>query len=151
MSWPSSLNVRISGYDETRGRAFYDQLLERVSALPGAESAALATVVPLGFSWDQTRVRVPGVELPPGDPGVPVGYNLVSPDYFETLRMPLLAGRTFEAADRNAGALVVIVNEAVARRFWPNESVIGKTLVSGNREAEVIGVVPTGFPACCTV
>lgn len=138
-----SLNLRLSGYDEMRGRAFYDRVLERVRALPGVESASLAGNIPLSGSWDQTRVRVTGFE-PPEAAGFPVGFIVVSPGYFETLRMPLLAGRGFTPEERAGPLSPLVINETFARRFWPNESPIGQRLRFSGRDAEIIGVVPAG-------
>ncbi|HLB38224.1 MAG TPA: ABC transporter permease [Gemmatimonadales bacterium] len=137
------LNLRLNGYDEPRGRVFYDGLLERVRALPGVEAASLTGNIPLSGSWDQTRFRIPGLESP--DPsGFPVGFILVGSGYFETLRMPLLAGRGFTPQDASSMRPVLVINETLARRFWPNESPIGKRVQSGPREAEVVGVVSAG-------
>lgn len=138
------LNLRLNDYDEPRGRAFYAQLLEHVRALPGAESAALARLVPLGLSWDQTRARVPGFDPPPGESGFVVGFNVVTPGYFATLRMPLLEGRDFTARDRDGEVPVIVINETFARRFWPDESPVGRRIWFDDAEAEIIGVVPAG-------
>jgi predicted permease len=139
------LNLRLNDYDEPRGRAFYAHLLERVRALPGAESAALAEVVPLGFTWQQRGARIPGFEPPPGQPaGFSVGYNVVSPGYFRTLRMPLIEGRLFDQSDRPGRSRVMIINETFARRFWPNESPVGRRIEFSSEHAEIIGVVPAG-------
>lgn len=138
------LNLRLNAYDEAGGRAFYEQLLERVRALPGSESAALALMVPLGFSWDQTRVNVTGFEPPPGQSGFAVGFNLVSPQYFETLRMPLLAGRPFTEDDREDRGRVLVINQTFSQRFWPDESAIGQHVQWTGEDAEIVGVVPDG-------
>jgi predicted permease len=138
------LNLRLNGYDEARGRAYYEQLLERVRATPGIQLAALASVIPLGFGWDQTRVRVKGHEPPQGEPGFAVGYNVVSPGYFATIGMPLLAGRDFSPADVRSGRYVIVINEAFARRFWRGRSPVGEILRFGRNDAEIIGVVPDG-------
>lgn len=138
------LNLGLNDYDEASGRAFYAQLLERVRALPNAESAALARLVPLGLSWDQTRARIPGVDPPPGQSGFIVGSNVVSPGYFATLRMPLLEGREFTARDREGEVSAIIINETFARRFWPGESPIGRQIRFGGGDAEIVGVVPAG-------
>lgn len=138
------LNLRLNGYDEARGLAFYDELLIRVKALPGTESAALAQIIPLGFEWDQTRLKVPGLDVPADASGIPVGFNAVSPGYFEALQMPFLAGRGFSEADRAESRPVMIVNQTLAERFWPDASPIGKRVQRGSREIEVVGVVPDG-------
>jgi predicted permease len=138
------LDLRLNDYDEPRGRAFYARLLERVRALPGAESAALAEVVPLGFMWQERAVSIPGFDPPPDQPGFAVGYNVVSPEYFQTLRMPLTEGRAFDQSDRRGRSRVVIINETFARRFWPNESPVGRWIEFARRPAEIVGVVPAG-------
>src|SRR6185503_5207978 len=91
----------------------------------GAESAALASIIPLEPAWDQTRVEVPGFSAAAGDAAFEVGRSTVSPGYFETVRMPLLAGRSFADADARGATRVMIVNETFARRFWPNGSAVG--------------------------
>lgn len=136
------LNLTLNRYGEDDGRAFYDALLERVRALPGAESATLARMIPLGLSFDQTRVRLPD-DPPPGEPGVPVGFNIVSEGYLETLRMPLLEGRTLTARD-GEDERVILINRTFARRFWPDESPVGQRVQWGSQETTVVGVVPDG-------
>ncbi len=138
------LNLSLSGHDEPRGRAFYDELLERVRGLPGSESATLARVIPLGFTWDQTRVRVPASDPAAEETGIPVGFNIVATDYFETLRMPLLAGRGFTETDRAGSPSVAVVNQSFADRFWPGESPVGKWVRRGDEETEIVGLVPDG-------
>ncbi|MGH7475413.1 MAG: ABC transporter permease [Longimicrobiales bacterium] len=138
------LDLRLNGYDEVRGRALYETLEERVRAFPGVESAALAQAIPLGFSWDQTRISVAGHEPPPGTAGFEVGYNIVTPGYFETVRMPLIAGRDFTPADRSNRAKVLVVNETFAQRFWPDGSAVGQIVRSGGEDYEIIGVAPAG-------
>lgn len=137
------LNLRMSGRDEFRGPAFQAVLLDRLAGLPGVSSAALASLIPLGFGWDQTRVRVPGYDPPPGEAGFAVGFSRVTPDYFRTLRMPLLAGRGFNEEDRE-GPPVIVINETFARRFWPPGSAVGQIVQFGGEETRVIGVVPDG-------
>jgi predicted permease len=137
------LNLRLNGYDEPRGRQFYDRLLERVGNLPGAESASLAGNIPLSGSWDQTRARALGFDAPEPS-GFPAGYIRVSPGYFETLRMPLLAGRAFTASDGMSPRPGIVVNETFARRFWPDGSAVGQAIRFAGRKAEIIGVAPDG-------
>jgi predicted permease len=137
-----SLNLRLNGYDETRGHAFYEQLLARLRALPGAESAALASIIPLEPAWDQTRIEVPGFTAADGDAAFEVGRSAVSPGYFETVRMRLLAGRTFTDADAHGGTRAMIVNETFSRRFWPNGSAVGAHVQRDGADVEIVGVVP---------
>jgi putative ABC transport system permease protein len=120
---------------------FFDETLRRVSALPGVRSAAISAALPLSFT------RVTPV-LPEGQPAVPlaqrpfIDIEAISPQWFETMRVPLLAGRTFTAADDGQAPKVVIVNQTCARRFWPGENPIGKTFIVGRgpMASEVVGV-----------
>jgi hypothetical protein len=121
--------------------AFFDEVLRRISALPGVRSDAISAARPLSFT------RVTPV-LPEGQAAVPlaqrpfIDIEAVSPSWFETMRVPLLAGRLFTAADDAEGPKVVIVNQACARRFWPGVSPIGKTFIVGRgpQPSQVIGV-----------
>jgi putative ABC transport system permease protein len=121
--------------------AFFDEVLRRVSAVPGVRSAAVSAALPL--SWK----RITPV-LAQGQPDVPlaqrpfVDIEAISPQWFRTLRVPLRAGREFTDADNAQAPKVVIVNETFARQFWPNENPVGKHIVVGRWPipAEVVGV-----------
>jgi putative ABC transport system permease protein len=121
--------------------AFFDELLRRVSALPGVRNAATSAALPL--SW--TRITP---VLAEGQPDVPlpqrpfIDIEAISPQWFQTLRVPLRGGREFTAADNAQTPRVVIVNETFARHFWPNQNPLGKHIVLGRgpAPAEVIGV-----------
>ena len=120
--------------------AFFDEVLRRVSALPGVRDAATSATLPLHF------IRITPV-LPEGQPDVPlsqrpfVDVEAVSPQWFGTLRVPLRAGRLFTAADNAQAPKVVIANEALARQFWPNQNPIGKHIIVGRfAPAEIVGV-----------
>ena len=142
-----SLNVQILGYSEDRGRTFYQQLLDRVRAVPGVRSASLANYLPLGFTRVGVAVAIDGHQPPPGSPGIPVGLAAIAPEYFQTMGIPLLRGRDFGPQDSSEGPGVVIINEAMARRFWPGQDPIGRqvTFGVGSRPSfEIVGVVRTG-------
>ncbi len=121
--------------------AFFDEVLRRVTALPGVRSAAISAAQPL--SWK----RITPV-LPEGQPEVPLAQRpfldieAVSPQWFQTMRVPLRGGREFTGADNAQAPKVVVVNETFAKRFWPNENPVGKHVVVGRwpDPAEVIGV-----------
>jgi macrolide transport system ATP-binding/permease protein len=140
-----SLNWFISGFrgDET-GEAlesFEKTLLARISALPYVDGASLAVDVPMdGVGIGFNVITVPGQEQSP-ERGTACDWNLVSPGYFKTMGIPILRGRDFGEFDR---AGVAIVNETMARRFWPGQDAIGKQLYDGTsangRRLEVIGV-----------
>jgi predicted permease len=138
----ASADVGLGGYDQVKGALFYQQLLERVGALPGVRSTSLAKAVPLEVgSTQQIGVAIEGFETP-NRARLAMDYNIVSPGYFRTLGIPLNKGRDFEERDTDTSPGVVIVNEALARRFWPNQEALGKRVSVGNRTdpLEVIGV-----------
>ncbi|HEV2489239.1 MAG TPA: ABC transporter permease [Candidatus Acidoferrales bacterium] len=132
------------GFNETQGLAFYNDLLTRVRALPGVESAALSSSTPMGDVGSNDYLKVSDYQNPPGQ-GLPlVWYNVVSAEYFEMMRIPLVRGRSFSEVDSKSAPYVAIVNQSFAQRFWPNQDPIGKHFakVSGatNPLYEVIGV-----------
>ncbi|UCG87736.1 MAG: ABC transporter permease [Gemmatimonadota bacterium] len=135
-----SVNLGHRQYDETAAAQFYDELMQRLQSLPQVEGAALARRVPLeGGSMRHGGVEPEGYELGP-DEYLVISYNIVSPGYFELIRMPLVRGREFRETDAEGSTPVVMVNEAFANRFWPGEDPIGKR-VKLDESAEVIGLV----------
>ena len=126
--------------DAQKQIAFFDDLSRRVSALPGVRSAAISAALPL------VPKRITPV-LPEGQPEVALAerpfiiIEAISPAWFRTMRVPLQAGREFTDADNAQAPKVVIVNQALARRYWPNENPVGKHILVGRQNAsEVIGV-----------
>jgi predicted permease len=129
-------------YDEGRARQFYVQALERIRALPGVESAALAARLPFSLNFHVEQFHVPGLASP-GDRGFAIHNTRVSPDYFATLGVPIVEGRAFTAADTPDSQRVIVVNETLARRFWPGESAVGKRLHIRSADGpafEIVGV-----------
>src|SRR5208282_678860 len=123
---------------------FWQQVLDRVRVLPGVESAAVGTVVPLTDDHSRTDVTIEGMALPkPGSYPHP-DYHIVSPDYVRTLGIPLLRGRTFTDADDEKAPLVGMINATVARRFFPNEDPVGKRFMFGHPS-------PKDPPKWCTI
>ena len=114
--------------DAAAGGALYDRVLNETRALPGAQSATAANVVPLSGSNNQTGTWIEGVE-PSGNGRLPLPYfNVVATGYFGTLGIPLLRGRDFAQADVAGSELVVVVNETMARQFWPNGDALGRRI-----------------------
>ena len=122
---------------------FYEQFYQRLATLPGASSAALSDRVPLTGDQTPTVVAVAGRPIPPLSERATATRHLVSPRYFSTLGIPLRAGRDFDERDNTRVPHVVIINETFARRLFPGEDPIGRTLVTGmaQRPAQVVGVV----------
>ena len=106
-------------------RMFHDDLLRRVTALPGVEHAALAGQVPLGGNYDRWGFRIEGRTLQTGADAPSVERYSVSPDYFATMKIPLKRGRLFTETDRNSGPLVMIIGETTARTLFPGQDPIG--------------------------
>jgi putative ABC transport system permease protein len=117
------------------GLVFYEQLLERVRTLPGVKSATAATLLPLGAGqgWGKF-LSVAGHPADSIDKVPLVRFALVSPDYFRTLGIALRQGRSFAPDDKSTSQPVAIINETLARRFFPNENPVGKTIWMGPPE-----------------
>jgi predicted permease len=134
------LNPTLLGYDEVKLVAFYRELTTRVEAIPGVKAATLSRFIPLGGAADKVGVLADRQELPPGQEPPPVFYNLIAPNYFNALDIPLQRGRAFTEQDREGAPNVAIVNETMARRYWPDQDAIGKRIRIRNQEFEVVGM-----------
>jgi macrolide transport system ATP-binding/permease protein len=132
-------------YGEEQGRIFLRQMVERVRALPGVRSAAVASHLPLGVMVIGEKVLIEGQPVS-GDKRPEVDLVAVGPGYFETLGIPLVQGRAFGWHDDHTARAVAIVNATAARRFWPGGAPLGKRLKLGKDETwiEVVGVAHDG-------
>lgn len=129
-----------AGYDEPHARIFQEELMNRVQALPGVESASFARLTPLGYrSYSSSPIAVDGYQVPPEEQPV-VEYNEVGPDYFATMGIPLVTGREFSKSDDETGALVAVVNETMANEFWKGKSPLGERVQVKGRWMRVVGV-----------
>ncbi len=130
--------------DAPRKRAFYHDVIARVAALPGVEAAGAIHLLPLsGNNWNP-GLRVEDHPLPEGTSLPSVDWRLVTPDYFRAMGIPLLKGRLFTTSDNEDAPGVALINESLARRYWPNEDPVGKRLRSGFEQGKwvsIIGVV----------
>jgi predicted permease len=136
----TSVSVVAAGYDASRARDFQDNLIDRVRALPGVDSAAFARLSPLGYaSYASTPIAVDDYDVPLEDEPT-VEYNQVSPGYFATLGIPLLSGREFTRNDNENAPLVAVVNRAMAQRFWRGQDPIGRRVKIKNGWATVVAV-----------
>ena len=142
-----TLDLDILGYSESRGQAFYQQVVEAAKALPGVRSASVTNHLPLGFARMATVVAIDGYQPPPGLQGVQVDFVGVGPGYFETMGTPLRNGREFTPKDTDTSPGVAIINEAMAKRYWPDQNPVGKRIVLpfGKRQSlEIVGVAADG-------
>lgn len=138
----ASLDLSHGDYDEDGGRLWVETLMERLKGLPDVEDVAATNWVPLsGSVWSQLIVPE-GVEIGP-DEDLFALYNTATPGYFRLVDMPLVAGREFRTSDDAEAPPVVVVNQAFARRYWPGQPPIGKSVGLGNEgpAARVVGVV----------
>ncbi|HXG68903.1 MAG TPA: ABC transporter permease [Blastocatellia bacterium] len=142
-----SVDPGLQGYTRERGQEFYRQLIERVEALPGVRSATLASYLPLGLNVNTNGIYIEGQPPTRGAETPEALTSNVGPRYFETMGIPLVAGREFTERDKPDAPLVAVVNETFARRFWPGESAVGKRF-SFSREGgpfmEIVGVAKDG-------
>jgi predicted permease len=135
------------GYDQVQTKAFYEQLVDEVRRIPGVQSTSLAFTVPMGFPSKTTPVFVQGRPVPARERPSVIPYDCISPSYLETMQVPLVKGRQFTNSDSEAAPPVAIVNQAMAKRFWPNEDPAGKrfSLKSDSGPfVEVVGVAGDG-------
>ncbi|MGD0774678.1 MAG: ABC transporter permease [Candidatus Solibacter sp.] len=133
-----SVDAGLAGYSIDRAGAVYSEILRRLRALPEVKSASASVVRPVDDQFhlvDQVD-EVDGAELPGGS-AIRVAWNAISPDYFSTVRTPIVAGRDFAPRDNETAPRVVIVNESLAKRAFPNRNPIGHRL----GPATIVGVV----------
>jgi len=143
------MDLRTAQYDKDPAiRNFWQQVLDRVSGLPGVQSAAVGTVVPLTDNHSRGDITIEGMPLPkPGSFPHP-DIHIVSAGYISTLGMPLLRGRTFTETDNETAPQVAMINAMLARQFFPNGDAVGKRFMFGHPSAtnapqwlNIVGVV----------
>jgi predicted permease len=136
----TGVNLVAAGYDAQRAQNFQDELLDRVKALPGVESAAYGRMTPLSYgSYSSTLISVDGYQPPPEEQPT-VEYNEVGPDYFVTMGIPVMSGREFTRADDENAALVAVVNETMAAQYWRGRNPIGERVQVKGRWMQVVGI-----------
>ena len=134
--------------DEDKGRLFYRQLKDRVLALPGVKQASMARVVPFSPSGTGSSKMVffsdARVSQAQRNQGVKITFNTIDKDFFRLLGIPILLGRNFTEHDDKSGMKVALINNTMAKTFWPNENPIGKNInldSSAGQPVQIIGVV----------
>ena len=136
----SSVDLFSAGYNAERAKAFDDQLLERVRAIPGVESVAYARVRPFSYrNYSSASIAIDGYQPAP-DERPAADYNEVGEGYFATIGIPLVSGREFNRTDDENAPLVAVVNETMAAMYWPGKDPIGQRLRVKDRWMQVIGV-----------
>ncbi|HUQ83380.1 MAG TPA: ABC transporter permease [Gemmatimonadaceae bacterium] len=127
---------------------YFDRAVEAVRAVPGVTDVGIASVLPFSGNWSTAGFAVEGYQPPPGKPGPWGDQRTVSPGLFTTLRVPLLKGRLFTEQDGASGPQVVIVDDEMVKRYWPNADPVGKRIAFGDPQRDstarwitVVGVV----------
>jgi predicted permease len=131
------------GYSAAQGMAFDRQLLTKLEALPGVDAVTLADFSPLSFTLHSDYVQPDGYVPQPGE-SMEIDRAVVGPNYFRTLRTPLVAGRDFTAQDSEKSRLVAVVNQEFRDRYWPGQDAIGKRVSVYGRWFTVVGVAGNG-------
>jgi predicted permease len=138
-----SFDPELARYSEQQEQQFYQQLTDRTRSLPGVQSVALSQVIPMAPSQDMQDIVPVGYQLPKDRASVAVLSDVVDQGYFATIGIPIIAGRAFKESDTANAPRVAVVNELLARHYWPNQSAIGKRLRLNDekgREIEIVGV-----------
>jgi putative ABC transport system permease protein len=146
------LSLRSAKYPQGQQKVdFYKQALENIKTLPGVQAAGAVLSLPLGgdsFSVGRAFIRE-GRPMTPEE-SANASYFVATPDYFRTMQIPLVAGRAFTDQDNSESPMIVVVNETMARRYWPNENAIGRRITIWRDEKfprEIVGVVGDTKPS----
>jgi putative ABC transport system permease protein len=125
--------------------SFFRNLVERIEAMPGVRSAAAISFLPFAGLGAATSIEIVGRPEPPAGERPVADVRVVHPNYFDTMGIRLLDGRSFTQAEANEARRVVIINETMARSYWPDENPLGKQVVINMKDEnlpnEIIGIV----------
>lgn len=142
-----TMEMRTIGFDLPRSQQFYREMEDRVRVLPGVQSVSVAASVPLGYSSESNLVYPEGQSLQSKEAAPSILYNIVDPSYFTTMRIPLLRGRLLTEQDTDKSPKVAVINEAMAKKLWPNQDALGKRFSTEGPKGpfwEVVGIAKQG-------
>jgi predicted permease len=130
--------------DPARCVSFYNQLIDHLQGTPGVKSAALINTLPLGGRVAKRTLAIEGQNIPVNEPGPLFWMNVISPDYFSLMNIPVVTGRSLTPADTNGTSPVAVVTASAAKRYWPGRSPIGSHVRFNGDEQwrTIVGVVP---------
>jgi predicted permease len=137
-----AFDLGMNNYTTEEAEAFRRSMVERLEGLPGVEAVSLAARMPLAPDINMEGVMIPGHHRPDDDPTA-IDSTYVDESYFRVVRVPIVEGRGIGASDREGSPKVVVVNQALAQRYWPNESAVGKRIypeVFEGPSVEIVGV-----------
>jgi hypothetical protein len=135
------LRPTLAAYNPARSKAFQLEVIRRLETLPGVLAASPARFVPLPGWGAGQLVSLPGREAAEHAAGYAISTNDVGPRFFEALGVPLIEGRDFTNQDQKNTPLVAIVNEVLARKLWPGQEAVGRTVVFKGKQYQIVGVV----------
>jgi len=139
-----TMDAHEAGYNESQTRSFLQAFLPRVQALPGIQTSSLALAVPFDYTFDLGKsLQIEGYQPPKGQPSPAARYNAVSPQYFSTMRIPIVRGRAILDSDTQTSQRVAVINEAMAEKYWPGRDPIGRRFASTDapiQSVEVVGI-----------
>ncbi len=119
-------------------RAFMDQALERIRAIPGVVSAGATDTIPMGDNYSDSVIMAEGYQMKPGESVISPQRSSITPGYFEAMRVPLIAGRLFDQRDNENSQKVLVIDDRLAQKFWPHTSPIGKRMWQPNSPQDLI-------------
>jgi putative ABC transport system permease protein len=143
-----SFDPSLVGYDQHQMMQFYDQIVRRTKAIAGVEAVGLAQAIPLRDpTRETTALVVDGYDMPRNQETLAIRSHVVDSGYWSAMRTRIVRGRAFDDRDTSTSPHVIIVNETMARRYWPNQDAVGKPVHLNNRgglAAQVVGVAEDG-------
>ncbi|HWF05345.1 MAG TPA: ABC transporter permease, partial [Candidatus Angelobacter sp.] len=141
-----TMETRGIGYDMPKTQQFFRAMQERVRALPGVESASITSSIPMGYSTDVLMVYGEGQTYSDKNAAPQALYSAVDPAYFNTMRVPVLRGRALTEQDNEKAPKVAVINEAMAKKLWPDQDALGKRFgtKAGEPLMEVVGITKQG-------
>jgi macrolide transport system ATP-binding/permease protein len=136
----TGVDLFTAGYDAQRAKSFQDELIDRLQALGGVESAALSRMTPFSYrSYSTAAIAVDGYDVPP-DQQATADYNEVGPAFLATMGIPLVSGREFTRADNETAPLVAVVDETMAAQFWRGADPVGRRVQVKGRWMQIVGL-----------
>ncbi len=136
------IDLSEKGYSETEGLLYFEQLKQRVKTLPGILDVTYANLAPMDLATPKNPVRIPGQTPSAGQNALLISFNRIGPEYFQTLQIRLFKGRDIAERDDAKAQPVVIINETMAKKYWPNEDPLGRQFQIGKdfKPATIIGI-----------
>jgi predicted permease len=139
----TGVDLFTAGYDPQRARTFQDELVDRLQAIGGVESAAFSRMTPFSYrNYSTAPIAVDGYDAPP-DQQPTADYNEIGPGYLSTMGIPLVSGREFTRADNETAQLVAIVDETMAAQFWRGADPVGRRVQVRGRWMQIVGLART--------